>query len=52
MFSLQARTKGNQIKEDSNMNMSRHIFSFKSVIFFALVAFLGRRGSVLDLVLA
>jgi len=34
------------------MNMSRHIFSFKSVIFFALVAFLGRRGSVLDLVLA
>src|SRR3972149_10831400 len=40
-FLCRTRTKNNEIKEDTNMNMLRHIFSFKLVIVFALVGFIG-----------
>src|SRR3972149_2613325 len=45
-FLSRTRTKGNEIKEV--INMLRHIFSFKLVIVFALVAFLGALPKVPD----
>jgi hypothetical protein len=41
VFSMEKKEVNVMDKEDNNMNMLTHIFSFKLVLAFALVAFLG-----------